>query len=421
MTESRRRRPNGTSTVYLGADGRWHGRITVGLRPDGLPDRRHLSRTTEAEAIRAVRELERARDMGRVRKAGPAWTVQGWLEHWVENVVASTVRENTLSSYRVAVRVHLVPGLGAHRLDKLEPEHLERLYAAMLGNGSKPATVHQVHRTLRASLNAAIRRGHLTRNVASIANAPRVEETEIEPYSVEEMRRILDAARQGRNGARWAIALALGLRQGEALGLTWSDIDLEHGVLWVRRGRLRPRYEHGCADDPCGRERPGYCPQKRNAREDTAATKSRAGRRGVGLPEAITALLREHADRQAVEREVAGQLWHEGDWVFTNEVGAPLNMNTDHRAWKALLAAAGVREGRLHDARHTAATALLLLGIPDRAVMGIMGWSNTGMAARYQHITAPVRREVARQMDGLLWPQGPPGTSSRTTPDPPGR
>ncbi len=88
-------------------------------------------------------------------------------------------------------------------------------------------------------------------------------------------------------------------------------------------------------------------------------------------------------------------------------------MNTDHHAWKALLVAAGVREGRLHDARHTAATALLLLGVPDRAVMGIMGWSDSGMAARYQHITAPVRREVARQVDALLWP--------RTSPDPPGR
>jgi integrase len=417
MAEPRNRRPNGASTVYLGADGRWHGRITVGVRDDGKPDRRHLSRTTQAEAIRAVRELERARDGGRVRKAGPVWTVQTWLEHWVENIAAPVVRENTVASYRVAVRVHLVPGLGAHRLDKLEPEHLERLYAAMLRNGSKPATAHQAHRTLRAALNAALRRGHVTHNVASIAKAPRIEETEIEPYSVEEIHRLLDAARQRRNGARWALALGLGLRQGEALGLTWSDIDLEHGILWVRRGRLRPRYEHGCEDDPCGRERPGYCPQKRNVRDETAATKSRAGRRGIGLPDALIEILREHAKRQAGEREVAGQLWREEGWVFTNELGAPLNMNTDHRAWKDLLKAAGVREGRLHDARHTAATALLLLGVPDRAVMGIMGWSNSGMAARYQHITDPVRREVARQVDGLLWPRNSP----RTSPDPPGR
>lgn len=79
-------------------------------------------------------------------------------------------------------------------------------------------------------------------------------------------------------------------------------------------------------------------------------------------------------------------------------------MNTDHHEWKRLLKEAGLRESRLHDARHTAATVLLLLGVSERAVMGIMGWSNSAMAVRYQHITAAVRRDVAQQVDGLLWP-----------------
>ncbi len=65
---------------------------------------------------------------------------------------------------------------------------------------------------------------------------------------------------------------------------------------------------------------------------------------------------------------------------------------------------AGVREGRLHDARHTAATVLLVLGVPERTVMGIMGWSSTAMAAPYQHMTGPIRRAVATQVGGLLWP-----------------
>lgn len=85
-------------------------------------------------------------------------------------------------------------------------------------------------------------------------------------------------------------------------------------------------------------------------------------------------------------REVARQLWQDGDWVFTSGVGAPLNPNTDYHRWKALLKEAGVRDGRLHDARHTAATVLLVLGVPERTVMGIMGWSSTAMAARYQHV-----------------------------------
>ncbi|GAA0633614.1 site-specific integrase [Sporichthya brevicatena] len=414
MTE-RSRRPNGASSIYLGADGRWHGRVTVGVRDDGSPDRRHIERATEAEVIRAVRELERGRESGNLRRAGQTWTVQTWLEHWLTNISAPSVRPSSYAAYEVAVRVHLVPGVGAHRLDKLQAEHLERLYAAMLARGSKPATVHQAHRTIRAALNAALRRGHVTRNVATIAHAPRIEEDEIEPYTVAEVHRLLEVASNGRNGARWAFALALGLRQGEALGLTWADVDLDNGILWVRRTRVRPQYEHGC-DPPCGRERPGYCPDKRNVRGDTANTKSRAGRRGIGLPDPLVELLRRHRTEQTVERETAGQLWRDEGWLFADPLGRAVNMNTDHRAWKALLEEAGLRETRLHDARHTAATVLLVLGIPDRAVMGIMGWSHAGMAARYQHITGAVRRDVARQVGGLLWPDHRP-----SGPEPPGR
>lgn len=92
-----------------------------------------------------------------------------------------------------------------------------------------------------------------------------------------------------------------------------------------------------------------------------------------------------------------------GRLVFATETGRPLNPNTDYHAWKALLKRAGVREGRLHDARHTAATVLLVLGVPERTVMSVMGWSSTSMAARYQHVTDPIRREVANRIGGLLW------------------
>ena len=90
-------------------------------------------------------------------------------------------------------------------------------------------------------------------------------------------------------------------------------------------------------------------------------------------------------------------------WVFTNKLGQPVVPNTDYHAWKALLRRASVRDARLHDARHTAATVLLVLGVPERLVMEIMGWSTTGIAARYQHVTDPIRQEVAARVGGLLW------------------
>ena len=181
-------------------------------------------------ATAAVRQLEKQREAKTVRKPGKVWTVESWLTHWVESIAPLAVGENTMVGYGVAVRVHLVPGLGAHRLDRLTPEHIERFYAKMQANGSKAGTAHQVHRTFRTALNEAVRRGHLGKNPVSSPKPRRRNEEEIEPYTVEEVRRILRAAEKRRNSARWAVALALGLRQGEALGLQWTDVDLSNGV-----------------------------------------------------------------------------------------------------------------------------------------------------------------------------------------------
>lgn len=89
--------------------------------------------------------------------------------------------------------------------------------------------------------------------------------------------------------------------------------------------------------------------------------------------------------------------------MFTQPTGAPIDPRTDHTEWKALLAEAGVRDARLHDARHTAATVLLVLGIPQRAVMDFMGWSNATMSRRYQHVTAAVQNDIASRLGGFLW------------------
>lgn len=396
------RNANFASSIYFGADGSWHGRVTVGLRDDGRPDRRHVKRKTKSAVAQAVKRLERERDSGRVRRPGRGWTVESWLIHWLENVAGPSLRATSLSAYRVAVTRHLVPGVGAHRLDRLDAEHLESLYGRMIASGSKPATAHQVHRTARTALGEAVRRGHITRNPAELARPPRVRQDMVEPYSVVEIQRIMQEAASRPNAARWAIALALGLRQGEVLALTWSDVDLAGGTLRVRSTRLRPTFEHGCGGT-CGRAAAGNCPERRQTSPDVGETKSSAGQRVVGLPVQLVALLGEHLRQQERQRDAARKLWVQGGWVFTSPTGRPLNPNTDYREWKSLLRAAGVRDGRLHDARHSAATVLLLLGVPERAAMGIMGWSTTAMAARYQHITDPIRRDVAQRVGGLLW------------------
>jgi hypothetical protein len=151
--EKKGRAANGRSSIHQStADGAWHGYVSVGIKDNGRPDRRHVRGKTRAEVTRKVKQLERERDEGRTRKAGQVWTVETWLNHWLEAIIAPpAITENAYDAYEVAVRVHLIPGLGGHRIDRLEPEHLERLYRKMVRAGAKPGRAHQVHRTVRSA------------------------------------------------------------------------------------------------------------------------------------------------------------------------------------------------------------------------------------------------------------------------------
>lgn len=443
------RRPNGASSIYEGGDGLWHGWVTMGVKDNGEPDRRHVKRKDEGDVIDAVRELERQRDSGKVKKPGRAWTVEKWLTHWVENIADPTVRPSTMVGYRSSVYNHLIPGIGGHRIDKLRPEHLESLYRRMQqrgyranGQSLRAGTVHLAHRTVRVALNEAVRRRHLVENPARIAKPPRVEEEEIVPFTQDEARRIIEAAADTRNGARYVVALSLGLRRGEALALKWSDIAITwkhgcvgestcrrklpadkcqvrhgNGTLTIRRALQQRTWQHGCTPaGSCGHRLGAYCPDRHSGGVVATETKSRAGRRTIGVPYQVIEALERHREQQQQDRETAANLWEEDDWVFTNLVGRPMHPTEDHRTWKALLRKAGVRDARLHDARHTAATVLLVLKVPLPAVMELMGWSNAGVAKRYMHVTDELVTAVAEQVGGHMWstasePDGDDGPS----------
>jgi integrase len=150
----------------------------------------------------------------------------------------------------------------------------------------------------------------------------------------------------------------------------WSDVDLDLSISQTRR---RPVYAHGFGET-CGKKAAGSCPSRVLVNGESGDTKSDAGRCVVGLPVQLVELLREQRRAQDADREHARQLWQEGRWVFTSTVGKPLIPNSDYDRWKALLKEAGVRDGRLHDARHTAATVLLGPGRP-----GADGYGDHGL------------------------------------------
>jgi integrase len=234
-------------------------------------------------------------------------------------------------------------------------------------------------------------------NPAELAKPPRVEEEEVEPFEAEDIHGLLQTAPARRNGVRYVVALALGIRQGQALGLKWSRLDKETRTLQVQKAIQRRTWQHGCANPhPCGAQyhktkpcKPGckrhhrpcpppcppdctdharWCPQRHGGGLVEVDVKSQAGRRGIALPDELFTLITAHRTMQQRERENAGSEWHADRWIFTQPNGKPIDPRRDHYEWKALLAEAGVREARLHDARHTAATVLLLLGVHERAV-----------------------------------------------------
>ncbi|WP_308187916.1 tyrosine-type recombinase/integrase [Pseudonocardia sp. ICBG1142] len=344
------------------------------------------------------------------------------------------LRPKTVARYRTDVVEYLIPGLGAHRLDKLQPEHIEKLYVKL--RARRPAlassSIYHVHATLRTSLNEALRRRHIVENPALVARAPQLVEPEIEPLTLEEARRILATASERRNGVRFALALAMGFRQGEAIGLKWSDLDVCGGTITVRRALQRGTWRHGCADpracaadwhktercpidcrhhtracpplcpDDCkGHAR--HCPRRQDGGVFEADTKSRAGRRVVSVPRPLMLWLERHRQEQRAERNLAVEMWQDGDWMFAQPTGRPLDPRRDYQEWRDMLTASSVRPARLHDARHTAATMLLVLKVPVRAVMDIMGWSEASMASRYMHVPDELKREIAGQVGGLLW------------------
>lgn len=157
--------------------------------------------------------------------------------------------------------------------------------------------------------------------------------------------------------------------------------------------------------------RPRMCRQPTKIRRSDPALmtfdvelKTRAARRVIGLPAPIVQALKDHKEEQNTERETAANVWSNEGWVFANRLGRPVHPRVDGNEWKALLKAAGVRDARLHDARHTAATMLMVLGVPSRAVMEIMGWSHISLTARYQHMTSELAVTIADQVGGLYWP-----------------
>jgi integrase len=268
--------------------------------------------------------------------------------------------------------------------------------------------LHLIHAVLRAALNTALRDQLVIRNIAALVKPPQVVDKEAQPLTVVEARRFLESLKGDRLEALFTVAMSLGLRQGEALGLRWGDVDFEAGTLHIRYALQRL----AVADDA----KPAKAAGRRTYTLHLVEPKTRQSRGTIALPKATLSSPAAHKARQTSERRLAGSQWRKpvlmcedkqvptSDLVFVTMLGAPCDARATTRRFQTLLKMAGVGHHRYHDLRHTAATLLSIQGVHSRAIQSALGWESPAMLSRYSHFVEEQRAAVADAMDGILKP-----------------
>jgi integrase len=382
------RRDKGAGSVYQRAsDGRWLGSIDLGWGADGKRRRKVVSAKTKPAAVRKLADAQK--DLARHGiTASKVATVKTYLEEWLTTI---RVKPTTLATYRNTVRNYLIPALGRRRLDLLEPRHVRDMLIWMEKEGQAPATINGAHRVLRAALSDAVNDQRIPRNVAKNVTPPSATGKETASLTATEGRTLLRSLPiTDPLAARWAVALLLGIRQGEALGLEWDRLDLEEGTLHLSWQLQRIPYRHGC-DGTCGKKRAGSCPQRAlDVKPDfeyrqvdgalcLTRPKSQAGWRVIPLPAFVVMALRNHRDDSR-----------------------PYDPSDDNATWHDALKAAGLPQIKLHAARHTTATLLLELGVDPKVIQAILGHSTVVMTRAYQHASITMQRAAMDQMGDLF-------------------
>ncbi len=370
------KRGQNEGSIYKRKDGRWEAALTI---PGTGGKRQRFYGETQREVREKLTAARRALDQGDL-PIRERQTVGQFLERWLTDVVKPGVRPRTHQSYAQLVRLHLKPALGHHQLTKLTPQHVQALLNAKLAAGLSPRTVQYLRAVLRRALGQALKWGLVARNVATLFDPPRSVRHENRPLTADEARRFLAAARGDRLEALYAVAVALGLRQGEILGLRWPDIDLDAQVLTVR-----------------------FAIQRVDGTWQLVEPKTRRSQRAIAIPPLIIAQLRQHRARQLEERLLAGARWQDWDLVFPSTVGTPIDPRNLTKRYKALLQRAELPAIRFHDLRHSCASLLVAQGLHMRVVMETLGHSQIGLTMNtYAHIMPDLQRQAADLMEGLL-------------------
>ncbi len=356
-------------------DGRWEARYTIHTSKG--PKRKTVYGRTRLEVAEKLARALSDRAQGLTFEAG-SLKLGEYLDRWLPDI-HHTVRQRTWERYEQIVRVHIKPVLGRVKLKDLTATHARGLYREKLESGSSPRTVQYIHTTLHKALRDAVSDGLIPRNAADGIKAPRPKKKEINPLSPEQTRAFLKAVHGDRLEALYVLAVHRGLRQGELLGLRWEDIDLEAGVLQIRRTLSLTRDGHVFEPPKNGKGR------------------------SVELTQDASDALRRHLSRQLEEIETLGDNYLDQGLVFPGERGQPMRRNTVNGKLERILKRVDLPKIRFHDLRHTCATLLLSKGVHPKFVQELLGHATISITLDlYSHVIPAMGDQTRKAMEEVL-------------------
>lgn len=385
------RRGNGEGAIYFDSNrGRWEGQLDLGRDEAGKRIRRKVTGRTKSTVAERMREI-RQREM-HVRPTSEVRTLANLVELWIETAAASRLGEgSTLLGYRHHAKV-ITESLGQTRLDRLGPEDVDRYFLRQAAAGYSRATLVRHRSILSQAVRWGVRRRYIGWDMVAVAEmppaavfdaaTPRVRNRRApRALEVSELQKFVASARKRRNGAALIVAATVALRPGELTALLWEDVDLEAGVVHVRR-----------AWKGSGSQR------------HLGETKTRGSVRAVDLPSTVVSALREHRSAQLAER-LAAEDWdsHDPGLAFTTSVGSPIDAANLRRLVREVAQDAGVGHVTPYDLRHTATSVLSDAGVRNEHLADLLGHVDTRMVERhYRHRLGDSVAVAAGPMDELL-------------------
>jgi integrase len=358
---------------------------------DGTGKRKFLSETIKGSkkgAERVLRERLSAIENGGYVPRDKE-TVSDFMQRWLDTYAATNTTLRTQEGYRGNIQRYINPAIGSVTVQTLTARHIQGMYAGMLERGLSNRTALHVHRVPRKALADGVKWGLLARNVADATTPPRPERKQVEMWDSETANRFLEAAQESRFYGLYQLAILTGMRRSELCGLKWENVDLVSGRLSVVRTLQRI---------------PGMGLVE-------GLPKTPRSRRSISLgPEGVS-LLHTLRGQQIEQSLVAGPLWQNTGYVFTQADGTPVDPESVSKDFCAIVRKAGLPHLTLHGLRHAHATGLMVTGANPKVVSERLGHSNIAITMDiYSHVLPGLQEEAALLAEKWLLRGRPPAT-----------